>query len=343
MVAVQAAANAVGDDEDRSGRAVVGAAAEVLGRASTELGEDRHGDLLRDAAPSEILLKGRERVADLREQLAVLGELADVRVEPAEREVNDLDADARVEQLCRPLEVRAELARRVVGRRGVANVRDLLGRGERLEPRLADDASRRRFLRIGRVHRANAIGGRRQSKLRGIVDRHGRGRGRGERERRLLLAERDRSQSAPLARLVEEAADPPRGSPFRIARLPDLGRAEVREVRVRIPDALHDRELSRIVEPLEAAERAVQRQPAVDRERVALGERERGPQPLVGRVRDRHDRVQSVVAARQVEHHERPRARRRARAERAPAHDRERRQREQPLDEITSLDCVGHA
>jgi hypothetical protein len=90
------------------------------------------------------------------------------------------------------------------------------------------------------------------------------------------------------------------------ALAPDVLAAEVGEVGVRIADALDERDIPVLPQLLDLVHRGMELvrrggvRPGVQRERVALLDREARPPREVVRQRDRHDHVQGVVSAERV-------------------------------------------
>ncbi len=83
--------------------------------------------------------------------------------------------------------------------------------------------------------------------------------------------------------------------------VPERHRREVRERRLVVADALHDRHLALVVQVLHAAHRLVPAEVRVDLQHVLLLDADRRPVLVVQRVAVRHDRVQPVVAAEPLE------------------------------------------
>src|SRR2546427_12319287 len=83
-----------------------------------------------------------------------------------------------------------------------------------------------------------------------------------------------------------------------VAGLPDADAVEVAEVRLRVPDALDDRDFALVVERLDAAHRAVEALTRrAERQRGVRGARERRAQRAQVRVVHRDDGLQAVGAA----------------------------------------------
>jgi hypothetical protein len=94
----------------------------------------------------------------------------------------------------------------------------------------------------------------------------------------------------------------------------------VRQVRIGIPDALDDRDMTSLVARRELGEVRVESDAVVERDRVL--HRERRSQCSIRRIRERHDGRQTVVATTELDHDERavvaPAERRRGGARGAP-------------------------
>ena len=85
------------------------------------------------------------------------------------------------------------------------------------------------------------------------------------------------------------------------SRLPDLHRPEMRPVRVRIADTLHDRQVAVLPEPVQVLERGVQADPVVQLEDFPRLDPECRPALVVHVVGVRNDGIQSVIAAGQLD------------------------------------------
>ena len=81
MLAVEAALDALADDEHRRRGAVIGAEAAVLFDAASELGEDHDGDFVRPADALEVLDESAHGVGGVHQQPAMEIGLLHVRVE----------------------------------------------------------------------------------------------------------------------------------------------------------------------------------------------------------------------------------------------------------------------
>ena len=97
---------------------------------------------------------------------------------------------------------------------------------------------------------------------------------------------------------LEGAPKPAVGQrPVRVGRLPDGHRAEMAVVLPGVADALDDGETAFAVQRMEALERGVEPEAAVDRQDGLLGEGERRACCAVAGIAHGHERVESVVAA----------------------------------------------
>ncbi len=88
---------------------------------------------------------------------------------------------------------------------------------------------------------------------------------------------------------------------FGAAGVPERHRREVRERRLVVADALHDRDLALVVEVLHPAHRLVPAELRVDFQDVGFLDADRRPMPVVERVAVRDDGVEAVVAAEPLE------------------------------------------
>ncbi len=86
--------------------------------------------------------------------------------------------------------------------------------------------------------------------------------------------------------------------------VPERTRREVRERRLVVADTVDDRHLAVVVELLHALHRLVQAEVGVDFEEVAFLQADRRAMLVIGGVAVGHDRVQPVVAAEPLEHHQ---------------------------------------
>ena len=89
LAAMDSALNFATDEEHRSGGAVVGTLAGVLGGPSSELGEDQHDDLVALADRFHFSLERENGVRKVSEQLGVCVDLSGVGIKTTSREVND--------------------------------------------------------------------------------------------------------------------------------------------------------------------------------------------------------------------------------------------------------------
>ena len=223
----------------------------------------------------------------------------------------------RVRVLCQRRVLRhlvAELDRRLVG----------------VQPRLRDQRqppAERRLLRVQlRPVRDPALGPLRSRQSRIALEdvrRHGFHRGHegvlgGERERRggadvhgaparILLTLRQVQQATEPAGIDVAAG---RG------RVPDVHGAEMRAVRVRVADALDDRQRAAVVELLQARHAGVERQTIVKAQRGLGVHRQIAAGVVVGAVAVRNHRVEPIVAAAELEHDQRSPVRARGRGRR---------------------------
>jgi hypothetical protein len=86
--------------------------------------------------------------------------------------------------------------------------------------------------------------------------------------------------------------------------VPDLDRAEVRQVGLRVAEAEQQRQFVLLPQRHQRRERRVQPEAGVEPQQVGGRQRERRPQRRIGRVGIRHDGVQAVVAALQLDQHQ---------------------------------------
>ena len=90
---VEAALDAVADDEGAAAGAVVGAAG-IVADAAPELGEDEHGDLGGGVVGAQVLEEGGDGAAQVLEQLGMVGHLVGMVVVAAVLGVEDAGAEA---------------------------------------------------------------------------------------------------------------------------------------------------------------------------------------------------------------------------------------------------------
>ena len=88
----------------------------------------------------------------------------------------------------------------------------------------------------------------------------------------------------------------------RRAGVPIRHRCEMREGRLRVAATVHDGHLAVLVQPLESRHSRVEAVAFIDLAQFLGPDPDFRPMPVIGVVRVRHERVQSVVAARQLEH-----------------------------------------
>ena len=358
-LAVHAAVDAAAEQEHRRGRAVIGALAGVLLRAAAELRPGHRQHVFVFAVRREVGVEGRQRVAELAQQRLVLVELRRVGVESAERHVGDAQLRAAGDHLrdelqsARDRRLRVRDGRRVLrdgvrqrrGRRDGVGGRGLEQRGVRhvlrelvveLEQRGLPAA---RLRLVGRELLEAVFGG--------VHGRHDR------RLRRVQLRCDEAVDVEAVQRVVllrfeagQVAAEPAfAGGGARPRALPDEHRLEVREVRAGVADAVDDGELLAVPQRLQCAELRMQAEVVVQRHHLAGGHHQRRPELRIGRVAIRHERVQPVVAAGELDDHQRLRRRlgcggiglRRAYGERALEYRRQRCVRRAQRDERHAL------
>ena len=310
MLPVEAAAHALADDEHRRRGAVVGAEAAVLFDPASELGEDHHRHLVGAADPFDILHEPADRVGGVHEQPAVEIRLLHVGVERVAG-VGDVVQPRRHagrDEGCHPPEVAAEAAAdAVVDRRLIAGGRlahevGALGRvlrrrGEEFQRRVR----RRPRLAQLREHALLVVGAL-TPEARRVVE-HERRMLRAAHRQRLRVAEVD--DHVARLRVVGPVGQPAEPSE-RVAAVGDAGvpethRREVRQARMIVAAAVHDAEHAVLVQPLEADHRGMKAEPLGGLEHVAILDPEIRPGAVIRRVAVRHDRVQPVVAAGQLD------------------------------------------
>ena len=275
----------------------------VRGRRPTEL-RHRHQRHAASVLGRERRVERLDREVQVAQQVRVPVGLLLVVVEAVEADVEHAHADVRVDQLRRDCELLGEPAwRQRAGERRRDLGRDVELPGHRRRERVvplsatwgrvrhpADAGVHPRVLGLHRCaeqlawcDRDGATDGPHHVQRHGRVDR-----GRGHVGCRRGLP-------------VEPAADPAgAGSAAEAAVHPDAHRREVREVRVRVADALHDGELAGIVQTLQVAELGVEPARPVEREDRRRRDGDVRSHRLVRRIGERHDGVEPVVAA--VEH-----------------------------------------
>src|SRR5262245_24565803 len=110
MLADRSTTNARADDEQARAGAVVGPAAAVLLHPPAEFGEGHQQDAAGVASLLELFEERGHRTGDLLQQLLVLLELSRVRVEAADRQVEDAGAEIGVDHLRDQVQVAREAA-----------------------------------------------------------------------------------------------------------------------------------------------------------------------------------------------------------------------------------------
>lgn len=112
----------------------------------------------------------------------------------------------------------------------------------------------------------------------------------------------------PLKRQIEPAAEPTVLGVVRVGtrRVPDVHRAEMRTVGIRVPDSLDDGQLPFVIQFLESRHLRVQAQRVVDLEHVGFGNANPGTGLVVLGVAVRDHRVEPVVASRHLHEDEYP-------------------------------------
>jgi hypothetical protein len=117
----------------------------------------------------------------------------------------------------------------------------------------------------------------------------------------------DRIEEVRLRQLcvVEISPEPTRAfEAIRRGGLPNFRRTEVRMIRRRIARALHDRDLAGVVHRLQRFHRGIEPDLAVDLQDVAGRDAERRTIAVILLHAVRHDRIEAVVPALQVDDHE---------------------------------------
>src|SRR5207247_1544612 len=137
----------------------IGATVAGLLRAPPELGPRRHEDAVGHAVGREVGVERRYRAVDVAHEALVARELLIVRVEPTERHVEDLRADAADDELRGELERRREVAKRAGDRRCPARAphQRMTLRVVVRRDRLAEPAVLLLTIRVGRLPNSNAV------------------------------------------------------------------------------------------------------------------------------------------------------------------------------------------
>ena len=86
--------------------------------------------------------------------------------------------------------------------------------------------------------------------------------------------------------------------------LPIGHRGEMRERRLVVADAMHDREMAVLVETLEPRHGRLKAEMLIDLAQAFLPDADARPGAVVGVIAIGHDRVEAVVAAGQFDHHQ---------------------------------------
>ena len=251
ILGVQAAFDAVADDEGAAAGAMVGAAG-IVADAAAELGEDEHRHLGRGVVGAQILEEGGDGAAQVGEKLGMVGHLVGVVVVAAVRGVEDARAQPGQMDAGHVAQATGDGAVAILHGRAVARFR-LLKFGS---PRDDVEAGLRKVVQhhagadLVPIHALEDFQ-RRGAALR-IVDageqtvgvqvvegghRHA---GHGHRPRQ-PLADADAGEDVVAARvqLADHAPRPAFGADFdRFAGVPDIHGAEVGAVRIRVADAL---------------------------------------------------------------------------------------------------------
>ena len=249
--------------------------------------------------------------------------LVRMRIEAVEREAHDRDARVVRREPCRDLAGAAKGMGRKL-RRDRGRVLEPPGRDEDVAFDL-QDARERRIAGLGRVAREARVA----HELLRLVQRDA------------AAASGERSHSArpddnaiggvALRRRKARERSP---QPARVevfgggrGRVPDLDRAEMRQVRIGVADALHDCELAGEPYLAQRREGRVQADMGVEVEEALARDREPRPQPRVERIAEGHHGVEAVVAAAQLDEHEELARVARRRGKREAPHPGERNQR----------------
>jgi hypothetical protein len=78
----------------------------------------------------------------------------------------------------------------------------------------------------------------------------------------------------------------------------------MRERRLVVADAMHDREMAVLVEALEPRHGRLKAEMLIDLAQAFLPDADAGPRAVVGVIAIGHDRIEAVVAAGQFDHHQ---------------------------------------
>ena len=272
----------------------------------------------------EVVLERQHRLGEPPQQLRLRARLRRVRVEPTGRDIEHRRAEIRADQLRAGEERAAEWRCRVVGQRDVArNVVAQLDRrlvGVEAGPREHREAATGcGLLRVDLhpVGRATCRASLREPLVAlQHVRRHRLQRGhesviRSERERRYRTdVRRSPARVVVAGRRIEQPPEPAgrRLGDVRSRRrgVPDVHRAEVRAIWIRVADALDDRERAALVEFAEPGEIRVQRDPVVERDHRLRVHRQLAARVEVGTVGVRDHGVQTVVATAELDHDQHP-------------------------------------
>ena len=319
VLAVQTALHIVANDKSHAPAAVVGAAAVVV-HPAPELGEHQQGHIVAGVVLPQVVHKIGHRVGSVRPQLGVGRQFARVGVKAVvgRRGVQNARAEAGQMHLGNvlhilPHHIAAVLHAGAVHLGGGAeNVGPLQGVHSRLgqvvhygaapdggRVNLGENVQGVAALRFGFNPGEHAVGG---QVAHGGHGNAGGGQGPGQ-----SPPEIDAGQHIFLVRvqLADGAPQPALGALLvRLAGMPDVHAAEVAPVRVAVPHPLDDGNLAFIVQPLHRPHIGIETHIAVQVQRLAFGHPHRGPVVVIQRVAVRHQRVEGVIAAGELEHHQ---------------------------------------
>ena len=252
------------DEEHRCARSVIGAVAAILFCTPSELGERHHADAVAVAALGEIAIERGDACRDGFEQIRVRPRetaLPRVRVEAIERDVENPCAQPRIDQLCRQFQTPRECRSRVRHLRfvGLADLLQSLGAFVRVGCGASHEVEQVRL-----THRAVTLGHifddlllrlivfavRAAGSQLEIVERRNRryaGGGTAQRERGDFITGGEVECGHRLR--LECFADPTFGKILgSTCGVPNIHRAEVRLIGVRVADALHDARSGTVVQ-----------------------------------------------------------------------------------------------
>ena len=318
VLAVETAVDLVADDEGGTARAVVGSGA-VVPDAATELGPDEDDGVVGLAVFLQVGHEVADRAGNLIPQAAVDFHLIAVGVETAVLGVIDAGAEVgghhlggvfeglgdgvvrifhggRVVLGGRPQNVRA-FERVAAGLAQVVHYGVLDGAAVHLAESVEAEAADALLLNVGEQPVGFQVAHRRYRNARRA---HGTGQ---------AATEVHAGDDVPAlgVEVADDAAQPALGGDlFRLAGVPDVHAAEVRTVRVGIPDAVDDGDLAFVPKRLDGRHVGVESEPPVNGNHLVSGDSDVGTEVVIMSIRVGDNGVQRVIRASQLDYNEGP-------------------------------------